>query len=115
MAQPTTKQKITFGNLLKKIEKKQPYDLKTLMIDAGYSITTAKNPTANLLKKNGWNQLLAQIDDSVILAKFYEILLSDDKRSSLAAGIELTKLKDHYPASKTKITAYKEETEGLID
>ena len=103
MSKITTRQRLTFKELLESVDKEESFNLKDLMIKAGYSEATAKNPAKNLIKKEGWNQLLAQIDDTMILTKFYEILMSDDKRSSMDAGKELLKLKDRYPASKSKI------------
>jgi phage terminase small subunit len=113
MAQPTTKQRLAFKELLTAIDNGTPFNLKDIMINAGYSEASAKNPTLNLISKQGWKQLLAQIDDSVILAKFYEILLSEDKRSSMEAGKELLKLKDRYPAGKLKINQYEDELKDL--
>ena len=103
MALPTTKQKMAFGELLRKIETREPFDLKNIMINAGYTEATAKNPEKNLTSKTGWQQLLAQIDDQVILAKIYEILLGDDKRSSLTAADMVLKLKDKFPQRDSKL------------
>ena len=47
--------------------------------------------------------LLSRIDDAPILAKVYEIIFGDDKRSSLTAADMIMKLKDRYPAQKSKI------------
>lgn len=70
----------------------------------------------NLTKPNikqAFKELLAEIDDDVILKKFYQILNEDDKRASLEAGKELLKLKDRYPAGKLKITQYEDELKSL--
>jgi len=115
MAQPTTKQKLAFGELLRKIESGESFNLKTIMLDSGYTEATAKNPEKNLTGKTGWQLLLAQIDDKMILAKFYEILFSDDKRSSMDAGKELLKLKDKYPATKIKQEVYDQRDKVLAD
>lgn len=72
------------------------------MKEVGYSEATAKNPK-NLTNSKGWKQLLSQIDDQVILDKIYEILVQEDKRSSLAAADMLLKLKDKYPQKATKL------------
>jgi len=103
MAKPTIRQKLTFKDLLTAIETGGSFNLKEIMIKNGYSEQTANHPTANLLEKQGFKQLLAQIDDNVILAKLYEILISDDKRSSLSAIDMLMKLKNAYPDKKLKI------------
>jgi len=70
----------------------------------------------NLTKPNikqAFKELLAGIDDDVILKRFYQILNEDDKRASLEAGKELLKLKDRYPAGKLKITQYEDELKSL--
>ena len=72
-----------------------------------YSPYTAKRPK-DVYEKPGFKKLLGFISDEVILAKFVEILISEDKRASLDAGKELLKLKDRYPANKLKVTAYQE-------
>ncbi len=77
---PTIKQKLTFSILLRKIEKKEPFDLQEIMMKSGFSEATARNPGKNLLEKDGFRLLLSQIDDQVILARFYQILLDNDKR-----------------------------------
>ena len=114
MSNITTKQQLTFSNLITAIGKGEPFDLKTLMLNAGYSEATAKNPAKNLIKKEGWQELMARIDDGVILAKFYEHLLSSDKRVSMEAGKELLKLKDKYPSTKYKEEGLGEEIRRLL-
>jgi len=105
MAKPTLKQKTTFRKMIEAIENGGRLDFKTLMMRGGYSEATAKNPTKNLLSKEGWKQLLAQIDDRVILAKLYEVMLGEDKRSSLTAADMLLKLKNKYPKGEVKAVA----------
>ena len=104
MALPTIKQKLTFRNLLEAIEIGKSWDLKSLMVQGGYSIATAKNPAKNLIIKEGFQQLLGQIDDRMILAKIYEVLFAGDKDSTLKAADMLLKLKDKYPDQKTKVS-----------
>ena len=61
------------------------------MVKQGYSESSAKSLKVTQTKT--WKQLLAKIDDEVILARFWDILTDDDKRASMDAGKELLKLK----------------------
>ena len=108
MAKPTIKQIIVFSKLLTALEKNKSFDLKSLMLESGYTRTTAINPGNNLTNKDGWHQLLAKIKDKPLLDKLGEIANSNDKRAAIAAIQELFKLKDKYPAGKLKIGAYEE-------
>ena len=98
----TLKQKTAFNKVLENIDKKNPKTAGAILLDSGYDITTSKRPS-QVLKSQGFQELLAQIDDRAILTRFYQILSAEDKRASIAAGIELLKLKDRYPAQRTKV------------
>lgn len=110
---PTIKQKAAFSQMLEAIKTGKDVELKKIMIKAGFSELTARNPETNLLSKESFQQLLNQIDDSEILNKFREILKAEDKRASIAAGVELLKLKDRYPAQKSKIIGLFESLSNL--
>ena len=114
MVKPTTKQKLAFSELLKLLQEGSPFDLKSIMLKAGYTEATAINPGENLTNKTGWQQLLAKIDDKPLLDRLREIATSEDKRASISAIQELLKLKDRYPAGKLKINAF-EERDKVID
>jgi len=81
-----------------------PQTAGELLVNSGYSVKTAREPK-QVLDSKGFQELLGQIDDKEILNRFYMILRDSDKRSSLAAGIELLKLKDRYPKEETKFTS----------
>lgn len=102
---PTIKQRTAFKKLLQAIEKGKGTSFKEIMIDSGYSEATAINPGLNLTSKEGWKKLMRQINDDVILARLYEILISDDKRSSLTSADMLLKLKNKYPKGELKAVA----------
>ena len=110
---PTIKQQITFRNLLCAIEAGERFCMKGLMLESGYAPNTAINPGLNLTSKRGWQFLLSSISDEVILAKIYEVMLAEDKRTSLVAADILLKLKDRYPASKSKVVGLFQELKGL--
>jgi hypothetical protein len=103
MPEITVRQKLVFNDLLEKIAKKEPWSLAELMVDNGYAVKTAHNPKENLTEKAGWNMLLSTISDEAILLTIYKAMLSDDTRSSLSAADMLLKLKDKYPAMKSKV------------
>ena len=96
----TLKQKTAFKKVLDNMANQNPQTAGQLLVDSGYDITTARHPI-QVFNSQGFQELLAGINDKVILDKFYAILQDEDKRSSLAAGIELLKLKDRYPSPKT--------------
>ena len=78
-----------------------PQTMGQILIASGYDKNTADKPI-QVISSAGFQALLAKIDDEVILNRFKEILVDDDKRSSLSAGIELLKLKDRYPKESNK-------------
>lgn len=114
MANPTTKQKLAFSELLKLLQDGSPFDLKSIMLKAGYTKATATNPAKNLTDKTGWQQLLIEIEEKPLLDRLKEIATSEDKRASISAIQELLKLKDRYPAGKLKINAF-EERDKVVD
>ena len=67
----------------------------------GYSDSSARALTATRTKT--WAELLNKIDDEVLIDKMNEIAISEDKRASLQAIDMSWKLKDKYPAQKSKI------------
>ena len=109
----TLRQKIAFRNLLKHITEGKPFSWKMIMLESGYSEASAGMPERVLYSRPGFQQLLVQIDDEVVLGKVYEILLGDDKRSSLTAAEILLKLKDRFPAQKSKVVGLFQELKGL--
>lgn len=109
----TVRQRLTFQALLKAIEKGENFKFGDLMIQGGYSKTSALNPGMALTSRPGWQELMAMISDEVILGKIYEVLLDKDKDSSLKAADMLLKIKDKYPAGKLKIGAFQERDKVL--
>ena len=103
MAEPTIKQRLAFQELLRAIEQKKPVNWQKIMLASRYSKATAINPGKNLVSRKGFQSLLSQISDEVILARIYDILLNSDKDATLKAADMLLKLKDKYPANKSKV------------
>lgn len=110
----TLKQKTAFKKVLENIENKNPKTAGQILVESGYDKLTAKHPS-QVLDSKGFQKLLSKINDDVILSKFYEILCDNDKRASIQAGIELLKLKDRYPANKSKIIGLFDTLSGLED
>ena len=110
---PTIRQKTTFDILLKAIQAGEPFTWKAVMTKGGYSPVTATRPELNLVSREGFQKLLARIDDSSVLARVYEIIFGEDKRSALTAADMIMKLKDRYPAQKSKIVGLFETIKSL--
>ena len=87
--------------MLDNVSTGNPQTMGQVLVSAGYK-KIAKQP-CRIIDSKGFQELLSQINDNDILNKFYEILRDEDKRASLQAGIELLKLKDRYPAQRTKV------------
>lgn len=100
---PTVRQKNAFNAFLEAVQAKKPFSLKVVMTEGGYSEETARDPERNLLSKKGFQVLLAQIDDGIVIAKVYEILMGESSRESLSAAKMIFDLKNRFPAKETKI------------
>jgi len=96
---PTLKQENSFKNIIE-----NRGNISKGMKDAGYSEATAKNPS-NLTKSKGFQSLLASIiDDEDLITEINDIAFNnEDKRTKLQAIDMLLKLKDLYPAQKSKV------------
>ena len=112
----TLKQKKAFQYMVEQANQGKTPTGKEIMLKAGYSETSSTLPKARSFETKGWQELLATIDDEVILGKIREIALdSSDKRACLSAIDMLLKLKERYPAGKLKVQAFNEEIERLSD
>jgi hypothetical protein len=104
----TQKQQLAFKKMLKNMEEGCPKSLGLILTESGYGKICLQ--PSRIINSQGFQQLLAKIDDSQILNKWYEWALSEeDRRVSMEAGKEIMKLKDRYPAGKLKITQFEEE------
>ena len=99
----TLKQQTLFDKVLVNVRNGNPKSLGALMIESGYH-KISEQPI-RIIKSKGFQYLLGQIDDKIILGRVFEILLSDDKRSALTSADMLLKLKDRYPDKVIKIGA----------
>jgi hypothetical protein len=96
----TQKQKTFFKKVVENTTLGNPKPLGALALESGYG-KISKQP-CRIMNSQGFQSLLAQIDDDIVLKKVVEILGGDDKRASLSAADMLLKLKNRYPDQATK-------------
>ena len=92
----TLKQQTAFKKVSENIGITNPKTSGEILLESGYSKSISESPKV-VFQSKGFQELLNQIDDGVILNKLYEILKSDDKRSALTSADMLLKLKNKYP------------------
>ena len=110
---PILKQKTTFKDTIENIQQKNPLTKKELLVKNGYATTVAQKPSL-VFNSKYFKTRLAKIDDTKILDKWYEWALSEeDRRVSVQCGEQIMKLKDRYPASKSKVIGLFETIDDL--
>ena len=90
---------------LEKIREHKPLHMGQIMIEAGFSPTTAERPQ-DLTKSKGWEELKAlYLDDEVAVKTLHELAQStnEDKDNRFKSSVEILKLRDRYPAQKSKV------------
>ena len=102
----TLKQRTAFNKIVENAANGNPKSARAILAESGYG--KIQHQACRILQSKGFQELLAEIDDQSILTRVREILLDDDKRSSLVAADMLLKLKDKYPAGKLKLGAFGE-------
>ncbi len=112
----TILQRRAFKELLIALEREPKTTFRDIMLKAGFSDYSSRNPKDNLIERTGFQELLQQIDDKLLLGKLYQFLLDDsDKRVALAAIQELFKLKDAYPVPRSKIDLGLEQRREFVE
>ena|SRR3972149_1220542 len=102
---PTMRQRKAMKILIQKTKQNKPVILKDVMLEAGFSQTTAERPQ-DLTKSQGWQELkLKYLNDEKALKTFSDLAddTNDDKDNRLKASVEIMKLNDRYPALKNKV------------
>jgi hypothetical protein len=100
---PTQFQERVFNQTMILKKEKKPVSISKIMKEEGAGIEYAKHPQ-DMTGSKGWQQLLAQYDDKPIMDLIYqEALDKSDKRNATANRDILLKLKDRYPAQKSKV------------
>ena len=95
------------------IRKGQRINKKKILQKVGYSKSIAETPS-RVLQTQGFQILLAKVNDGAILKRLLPIVTGDSKDAdAINASKELLKLKDRYPAGKLKIQGYNEELNDI--
>ena len=84
------------------------------MREGGYSPTSAINPGKALLTKQGWQDLLDEIDDKPLMRRLKKLSNSKNESIALKAIKELLVLKERYPKEKKSVKGAWVERKGLI-
>ena len=101
----TLKQKKAFRKTIENLASDNPKTKKQILAESGYPNNTQIKPS-QVYNSKYFQEKLAQLDDTLIIEKWYQWANSDtDRRAALEAGDKIMKLKDRYPARKTKISA----------
>lgn len=99
---PTENQKKAFDNTLKTIDKGEKVDMGDIMVESGYSETTAINPGKNLTNTKGWQELLEEyMPDSLLAKKNLELLKSKNWQAVNAGLDKAYKVKNKYKEELT--------------
>jgi hypothetical protein len=83
------------------MKSKSPRPLGVVFREAGYG-KLAKQP-GRIISLQGFQLLLAKVNDEEVIDRVVEILRDEDKRSSLTAADMLFKLKGRYPKEQIDI------------
>jgi len=101
----TPRQQAAFKLMLEKFQKHEPAILGEIMREVGYSTATSINPGANLVKTVAWQSMKRELDSGGARDTFNELVSprNTDKRTRLAAAIEITKITDGYRKAESKV------------
>lgn len=111
---PNLNQKKAFKIMTESIRNDKKINFGKILAQAGYSETMQKTPS-RVFESNGFQQLLAQIDDQLILTRLANILMKGKDNDSLKSADMLLKLKDRYPQKKLKAMIYADEINNVMD
>jgi len=90
---------------LRYIRQNKPLEMGKIMIQAGFKPNTAHNPK-DLTESKGWEELKNKyLKDELAVTTLNELAgkENEDKDNRLKASVEILKLKDRYPAQKSKV------------
>jgi|TARA_R100001530_G_C4309231_1_gene152550 hypothetical protein len=105
---PTENHKSVVKLMSEKVRNKEKVVMKDILAESGYAVSVQNSPQ-RVTESAGFQYLLAQIDDDIILGRLFSILVDDDKRASLQSADMLLKLKDRYPQNKLRAMKYQDE------
>lgn len=109
---PTENHKSVVKLMSEKVRNNEKVVLKDILAQVGYAPSVQNSPQ-RVTESAGFQMLLAQIDDDIILGRLFSILVDDDKRASLQSADMLLKLKDRYPQNKLKAMVYQDEIQSI--
>ena len=101
----TTLQKNVMKIKLEKIRANKPVKMGQVILQAGGSQSTAKRPKI-ITDSKGYQELEAKyLNEERALKTLYDLTAdtNEDKDNRFKASVEVLKLKDRYPATKSKI------------
>ena len=111
---PTLKQRKAFNLAMESMKGENSKTKGEILREAGYDELTSLRPS-QVWNSQGFRGMLAEIDDSLIVSKWYEWALSDiDKRVALQAGENILKLKNRFPKEQIDIELSKKR-ESLVE
>jgi len=107
---PTMRQRKAMGLFLKYMEQfnkgeiKNPPTMKEILAESGYGKSAQDKPQV-ITHSQTWQDFMSSIDDTPIVQKLHQWAKDDDpavRGHSIRAAQEVLKLKDRYPATKSK-------------
>ena len=100
---PTVLQERVFNRFLETKKQHKAVPIGRLMIEEGAGKEYARKPF-EITTSKGWQELLARYDDEPVMEAIYrDALDKKDKRNATANRDIYLKLKDRYPAQKSKV------------
>ena len=92
----------------------RPRSWASKMKEAGYGKASTTRPTIALLSKQGWLELLEEVDDRPLMDRLRKLSKSKNESIALKAIKELLVLKERYPKEKKSVKGAWVERKGLI-
>ena len=107
--------KRVFDKTMKKIAEGKKPVVSKIMLEEGYSESAAA--CVKVLRTATWKQLKEALPKNEIMQVFADLINENnyDKRTRLAAAIELCKLNDLYPTKKLKIETLNEKNDEFLE
>jgi len=99
--------------VMEQVSSGQQPNVSQAMREMGYSETSVR--AQKVTKSLTWQELMGEVDDSLIVGQVYKVLMGQDARATLQAADMLLKLKDRYPANKIKAGVLDERNNVLVD
>ncbi len=107
--------KRVFDKTMEKISQGKKPIVSKIMLEEGYS--RSASACCKVLRTATWKQLRDSLPKNEIMQVFIDLISKDneDKRTRLAAAVELCKLNDLYPTKKLKIETLNEKNAEFLE